>query len=143
MSDVDDFIAHYGVQGMRWGVRRGSKGPQSVTLTAKPGKKIRTAGGKGFEASPEAKSAAAFKQIAKKSGPQALSNDQMKQLVTRMNLEQQYSKMLAANKPQKNAGRAFIEKEAAKLAKKKGPDLFDWLIGDYRTPAQKAADKKK
>lgn len=37
MTDTDEFLAHYGVKGMKWGVRRAASGVASATSTATAG----------------------------------------------------------------------------------------------------------
>lgn len=95
---VDDVLAHYGVKGMRWGVRKrsGGSGPVEKTpviVKVKPGVGIRTSGGKGHDVSEDAVKAAVARQKARKSGPHTLSNQEMRLLVDRMNLESQYAKL--------------------------------------------------
>lgn len=95
---VDDVLAHYGVKGMRWGVRKrsGDSGPVEktpVVVKVKPGAGFRVSGGKGQPVSEDAIKAAIARQKAKESGPHALSNQEMKLLVDRMNLEAQYTKL--------------------------------------------------
>jgi hypothetical protein len=94
---------------MRWGVRRTKSelaGPTPITINAKPGKKIVTTGGKNLPVSEDAKTAAVIKQKARASGAQSLSNDEMRILVTRMNLEQQYAKL---NPKQVSIGEKFLK----------------------------------
>jgi hypothetical protein len=120
--------------GMHWGRRKNSikSGGQqggdlnSVTLYSKAGHGVvKTTGGHGRLPSEDAKNAAVYKQIAKKSGTDALSNDHLRMLVGRMGLEQQYSKISNQEMP-KSKGRKFIEgilkSEGSALAKgSKGP----------------------
>lgn len=110
---ADDVLAHFGVKGMRWGVRRSEKissGP--VEPTAKVSRRTgvidthKTRGGEGFDAHNDAKVTARSKQIAKKSGTQALSTKELQDLVSRMNLEQQYSKLAASKE---NPGKKFVQ----------------------------------
>lgn len=88
--NAEEVLAHYGVKGMKWGVRRGS---QDVTLKTTPGKKVQAKGGRGQPVSNDAKEAATSRQKAKASTTDALSNKELQSLVTRMNLEQQYSRL--------------------------------------------------
>jgi len=109
VKEVDDILQHYGVMGMRWGVRKRSSlasGPTQIKLNARPGQKIITSGGHRQPASEDAKLAAAIRQKARSSGPQSLSNSDMRKLVDRMNLEQQYAKL---NPKQKSLGEKFIK----------------------------------
>lgn len=116
MQEVDDILEHYGIRGMRWGVRRTPAelaGPTPITINAKPGKKIVTTGGKNLPVSEDAKQAAVIKQKARASGAQSLSNDEMRILVTRMNLEQQYAKL---NPKQVSFGEKFLKEYGPMLA---------------------------
>ena len=117
MSDetVYEVLAHFGVKGMRWGVRKTSSGvtavkkvynePQDVTVRYKPNKPIQTTGGKYHPPSEDAIKSASLRQKSKSSGLQSLSNAQIKTVVDRMNLEQQYSKL---NPRQKSRGQRFM-----------------------------------
>ena len=114
MDDVDDVLAHFGVKGMRWGVRKAptarqedfrraaKEGKKKVTVRAEPGKKIKTKGGKGVEASDDAIRAAVIKRVAKGSKPSALSNDELRTAIQRMQLEQQFRDL---NKKSSTVGR--------------------------------------
>lgn len=112
---IDEHLAHYGVKGMRWGVRKKSSGssesstssetdkvtvkvargraPEQILVKTKAGKPILTSGGRYHPPSDEAKRAAAIKQKATKSGTHSLTNNEMRALIDRMNLEAQYIKL--------------------------------------------------
>lgn len=97
LGPVDSVLQHYGVKGMKWGVTRdnpgGGPGQTQVNVKARPGKRVKTSGGRKQGASSDAVTAAVSKQIAKKSTTDALSNKQLQELVTRMNLEKQYNQL--------------------------------------------------
>jgi len=108
MAEVDTELMQYGVRGMHWGVitkgknaikknmddrKAAAEKEVPVTIKAKPGKPIITKGGKNLPTSEDAKIAAIAKQKIKGTGLKALSNDEMKILVDRMNLEERYNKM--------------------------------------------------
>ena len=74
-------LEHFGIKGMRWGVRRKSTKPSGDAATVdRLGKKLKVGGTK------------------------ALTNKELKQVVDRMNLERQY-KNLAPDSPSKKAGK--------------------------------------
>ena len=103
-------LAHYGVKGMRWGVRRSSSkstGPEEVTLKTVPGKRVTAQGGRRHPASEDARTAAIYKQKARKSTVDSLSNKELQALVNRMNLEQNYSRLTA---DQLSPGRRLVDK---------------------------------
>lgn len=90
VSMIDDFLSHYGIKGMKWGVRRSRK--------------------------ELARAEKALDQALKKNSPtDVLSNDQLRQLIDRMNLERQY-RTLATETQQQKKGRAFAKKLLADVA---------------------------
>lgn len=132
-------LAHFGVKGMRWGVRRrreskkgvenapvvtnrshhGGEAPSHVNLKVRtdrkatpveakvvPGKPVQTRGGKHHPTADEAVKAAALKQKLHTSGKQSLTNQEMKTLIDRLQLEERLSQV--APKP-KSKGRQFAE----------------------------------
>lgn len=140
MDDVDDVLAHFGVKGMKWGVRKSSTARQedfrrdakerkkNVVVKAEPGKKIKTKGGKELNASEEAIRTAIIKQKAKGSRPSSLSNQELSEAIKRMQLEQQFREL---NKKSSTVGR--------------GKAAVKELLGDKKTvsEASRAADSLK
>lgn len=107
---VDDILKHHGVKGMHWGVRGGTTtGRQAVTVKANKfgGKRLRTAGGGGHPAHPDALRARTHVQVGRKSGLKALSNKQLEEYNKRLNLEQNASR-LSAN--ERSIGKRFVMK---------------------------------
>jgi hypothetical protein len=76
-----DTIEHYGTLGMKWGIRRSNR---QLARAAKANK----------GASQDYTTAANAASKARKGGVKALSNAELKTLVDRMNLEQQYSRVV-------------------------------------------------
>lgn len=77
----DAVLAHYGIPGMKWGKRKG--GDSSSSKDSAPKGPVST----------DAANAKKFSSKAKTSGTDSLSNKELQDVVTRMNLEQQYSKL--------------------------------------------------
>jgi hypothetical protein len=110
---VEHILEHHGVRGMKWGVRRdrssGSGGESSSTKTRKVNTprevtvkttqnrqiktQVRTKGGEAHPAHPDAVAARVAAQKYKKSGPNALSNQELQQLSQRLNLEAQVNRL--------------------------------------------------
>lgn len=88
MSDmVDDFLSHYGVKGMKWGVRRSKAQIES--------------------ASEEGAAVESIRARAKTSGTNALTNKELQTAIDRMQLEKRYSD-LANQTAHKSAGKKFV-----------------------------------
>ena len=113
MSDFDDVMAHYGVKGMKWGVRR-KKGPDGrveatpVEVKTTPGQKVKARGGKNQPASEDAIRTAALRQKARASTTDSLSTKELQELTQRLQLEANYKKLVDG--PEKKKGESFIDK---------------------------------
>ncbi|WPJ30701.1 hypothetical protein [Streptomyces phage Psst2] len=84
-------LSHYGVKGMKWGVRRSDAelaraASSSAESPARPAPKV----------SDDVKSAMNAQRKIAEGGTQTLSNQELQGLLTRMNLERQYRQMTAA-----------------------------------------------
>lgn len=94
-ANTDEFLAHFGVKGMKWG-RRNHKPSSSVRNVLHPHKTIPKNVVHPNQLQPiskDAKNAASYKKVATTKGTQALSNKQLQDLVNRQNLEQQYARL--------------------------------------------------
>lgn len=101
---VEDILAHHGVLGMRWGIRRDRS--SRVTVGKKRiGKGIKTTGGYGHPAHPDAIRPAKIGQVGKKSGIKALSDEELKTYTSRLNLEQNAKRLTYETA---NPGRKFV-----------------------------------
>jgi hypothetical protein len=107
----DDFMAHFGVKGMKWGVRKDSSG-----------------------SAPAAKSSEDHKRVAElRTKPtHSLSNAQLKVINERLQLESTYSRLDQASV---TTGRAKVEKMI------KNAQLANTLISLASSPAGKATIK--
>lgn len=115
------FLAHYGVKGMKWGVRK-DRSPVEVgaeaTQTLLRGKaKVKTTGGQAQPASPDAIRAATQKQKLKKSGAAALSNRELQELQTRLQLEVNVKRLDAETA---SAGKKFVKKAVGENVRRVG-----------------------
>jgi|GEM_PF-1692670 hypothetical protein len=101
-------LEHFGIKGMRWGVRK----ERAVTAEThvdtgvfKRQTKIRTTGGEAHPAHVDAVRAAVQKQKLKKSGTDALSTQELRDLANRLQVENQVQ-MLTSSK-----GKRFVNKQ--------------------------------
>lgn len=106
-----EFLEHFGVKGMRWGVRKPGTGT--------PSKRKRSAD---------------FDEVKalRKKHPSELSNAELKKLTERMNLEQNYAR-LVLNNPSKI-------RQGSKVAKQL-IDTANTAYATYNSPAVKAVRK--
>lgn len=93
-EEAENFLEHFGVKGMRWGVR---KKESRVSVTTGPGGRIRTSGGHNRPPSTDAVKAARLRQKSRKSSVKSLSNEELATLLKRMNLEKQYNDLQGDN----------------------------------------------
>lgn len=102
-----DFLAHYGVKGMKWGVRRDNpsgSGPQEVTITKNRRGKTVVKGGGGHGTSSDAVNTITAKQKAKASGISSLSDKELREAINRMNMEKQFAQL---SQPELSPGQKF------------------------------------
>jgi hypothetical protein len=118
-----EFITHHGVLGMKWGFRKTSEVPSpraadatSIVPHAKLGKtKIQTKGGENHPAHADAIRTALAQQKLSKSGVHALSNKELSDVASRMNLEQQVH-ALNSKRP-KSLGQKFLAEQVNQAQK--------------------------
>jgi hypothetical protein len=96
MSDiVETVLAHHGVKGMRWGIRKDrSKG---VTISEKR-KKLKTSGGHDLPAHSDAIRSRTIGQKGKASGLKALSDEELQAYTRRLQLETSFKRAQYADK---------------------------------------------
>jgi hypothetical protein len=102
---IEDVLAHYGIKGQRWGVRRSNP---SGAKASKP-------------KSEDAQKAKSIQAKAKKSGLDSLSNDELKVLVNRMQLESNYKTVKAKNL---SGGKSFAKQTVKEVGKKTTNELL-------------------
>ncbi len=110
MSDtVDDILAHYGVKGMKWGVRKASSVPGNakVLLKTKNGD-ITIRRDQIREVSSESAAAQRALSKAKTKGIKALSNDELKILNERLQLEKRFNDL---NPTTTNKGKKILQQQ--------------------------------
>ena len=123
---VDNFLEHYGVKGMRWGVRRSNPSGGSTKTVAK-----KLATNPAAKTTPKPAAKTEVKTVTKPKaeaevphGPKKaseMSTEELQRIIQRINLEKQYNNLVF--KPMKEAQRTNREKAkafAGKVIKKSG-----------------------
>jgi hypothetical protein len=115
-SEVDEFLEHFGIKGMKWGIRKDKAKRPSI-------------------ASEDAQRAAASAKIVKRHGTKALNNKELQELVTRMNLEQQFSTL---SSKRMGAGEKFARDLLTNVAKQQASSLINGLATQTLNNAMKS-----
>lgn len=96
----EEYLAHYGVLGMKWGVRKDRSSGSTKKRKAKVKKPTTSADYREVKA-------------LKKRGSKNLSNSEMRKVIERMNLERQYKSL---NKRELSSGEKWARKVLAGVA---------------------------
>lgn len=129
MADSPElFFEHFGIKGMHWGIRKDSSGgtPTAVETHTAPGRKVKASGGHNQPASEDAIRVAGHRQKAKASTTDSLSTQELKELVDRMNLEQQYSRLSAADM---SPGQKFVKDFVQNVGKQQAQNYVNKKVG--------------
>lgn len=119
----EEFIRHYGVKGMKWGVRNKRPAPAARATTATSvvsrnrlaKTRVKAGGGQNHPATDDAIKAALAKQKLKKSGHAALSNTELQELALRLDLETRVEQLIKrAPKTPVEAVKAHVKEEFKK-----------------------------
>lgn len=117
---VDDFLEHFGVKGMHWGVRRNRvQGPSSSDAQT---------------------ATQVHEKISQNGGIHALTNKELQDFITRANLEQQYSR-LAQQDPNLVKGHNFIK--AALGVGQTANNVYNLYNSPLSKKIRKAIEKKR
>jgi hypothetical protein len=132
---VEEILEHHGVKGMRWGVRRkATVGPQEIIVSDRR-KNVKTSGGAGHPATESAVRARVIGQKAKKSGLKSLSDQELRDYASRIQMEQNVSRLMFT---QKSRGAQFADK----LLGRKGSQLAEKAAQEGATRAGRSALNK-
>lgn len=111
MADlVDEHLAHYGVKGMKWGVRKqqpsrssGSEKPKPKKATAPEGKPDRGKDGR-IRTAPARKTS-----VDSSKKPQDLSDEELRRAIARIDMERRFAQLTATPASEKSTARKFVE----------------------------------
>ena len=142
-NDIDDFLAHYGVKGMKWGVRRdrGSSGSSSKgranasDASSKPKKPAK----RKEDLSRYSDDKLASK-LSEKKGLDALSDAELSRLTKRMQLEQSYRELSAKRPREKSKGEKFLQ--GAKILGQSANQITEFINSPAGKKIAEIAKKK-
>lgn len=114
---ANDALAHYGIKGMKWGVRR---------TAAQLGHKVRPGLGKRSRASPKkSKSAKPDASSSPKKSVRELSDAELRDAISRLELEKRYKELSRSASPQKTSeGKKFVQD----VLKKSGDNIATQFV---------------
>jgi len=107
-------LKHFGVLGMKWGVRKGSKTGASAGSKAKTGASTASKSKTGAESQNGRSSDYAKASALKNKRIANMSNDELAEVTRRIQLEQNYRRVTT---PTKSKGRAFVEAQLQNVGK--------------------------
>lgn len=128
MTDkVDEFLAHHGVKGMKWGVRKStsSGGSSSSESTSPKGRKSTEAEGvpKGSRASDGRIKKGEAGKIIRPAQKHSLSDEELRQAINRINMERQYAQL--THKPGKgDAAKKFVTDMLVDIGKQQAKTIL-------------------
>lgn len=107
-EDENFYLKHYGIKGMKWGVK---KAKDSVS-----GARQERAAAKKAPASSDHDTATTARKKASQGGVSKLSNKELQDAITRMNLESQYKSLVAKDPTPQQAALNYGKKIALSVA---------------------------
>ncbi len=119
IADVEEYISHFGVRGMKWGQRK--EGPGSV-----------------HPSSPDAARAHSTLAVIQKHGVKAVSSADLQHLVSRQGLEQQYGRL---NEAHVNAGKKAVQDFAVQFGKQQASALASKAVSEGLKRLSEASNK--
>lgn len=126
----EDYLAHYGVKGMKWGRRKSDSSGGDSKSSKKDSKRPTT--------SQDAKKAKGLQKSVDNKGVGHLSNKELQDVITRMELQQKYDK-LSKKGSRVESGKNFIADILSDAAKNVATSYVeDLLKGAASSGAQRA-----
>lgn len=149
MEHEKEYLSHYGVKGMKWGVRKkrstsGAKKQTTGTKKATEGtkkitEKVKVLNAKRKETT-EQKRAEKTKreQVSKRKALSDMTDDELNSFIKRLELEKRYTDLVRQQRPQKSRGRQTVENILYGASENVGKQIAVYAMG---TAANKAIEQ--
>jgi hypothetical protein len=143
LNDQDQYLCHYGVKGMKWGVRRSDAELGHESSGEKEGTRRQRVGNYIKETYSQVSSAIATKRAAKakakreKKGPSAMTGEELTSAISRMQQEKQYRLLKEeADKANESGARKFLKNVGSKLLDRAVDSTLNALFEGKKTNAK-------
>lgn len=123
----DDELIHYGVKGMKWGVRRTAE--QLGHTTKKTAKKAASAAKEAYSKRKERKQSEKAAKIRKKKKVKDMTDEELREHISRMQLEKQYLELKKQTAPQRSKGSKFVEQVLTKSGDNIATQFVTYVLG--------------
>ena len=133
MEHEEEYLSHYGVKGMKWGVRkkRSTSGAKKQTTgTKKITEKVKALNAKRKETT-EQKRAEKTKreQVSKRKALSDMTDDELNSFIKRLELEKRYTDLVRQQRPQKSRGRQTVENILYGASENVGKQIAVYAMG--------------
>lgn len=130
-----DELMHYGVKGMKWGVRR----KRYLSKIRTKGRKMKRDMAKKRQARKEeraaSKTAKKVSEKPKRKPVSEMTDEELNSAIKRLELERRYKELAAANNPKQDKGKKFV----SNVLEKSGEQLATQVVNHYGAKALNAA----
>lgn len=123
----DDELVHYGVKGMKWGVRRTAA--QLGHVTKSVAKKAASSAKDSYAKRKERKETEKAAKVRKKKKVKDMTDEELRDHISRMELEKKYLDLKKQTAPQRSKGSKFVENVLTKSGDNIATQFVTYVLG--------------